>query len=338
VKILFNNVKIVNVATKIQDILNEESILEAQPYIIGNGEEFFKTLGNVTLEGLNHQQPTWNARDMAYGLNRLIEVAKSTEKYLYRVYSREEIEKEPDKKDVHLFHFPGSKEGSFVIIAAGGGYSGVCSLAEAFPTAAKFNELGMTAFCLNYRTGKVGLLPKPMDDLAAGYRLITEHAEEFQVNPNRYAVCGFSAGGHLTAEWGTKHLGYVKYHLNEPEMLMLIYPFITTEKVSEENRDLFFPGMFGHGYTAETMNTYNVDLHIDADYPPVYIVHSQDDDSVPHSLCLVEALKKAQISYKIELPETGGHGFGLGTFTPAAGWIERAIEFWKKNLKMRNIY
>lgn len=329
--------KVVSVVTKIQDILNEESILEAQPYIIGNGEEFFKTLGNVTLEGLNHQQPTWNAKDMAYGLNRLIEVAKSTEKYLYRVYSREEIEKEPDKKDVQLFHFPGSKERSFVIIAAGGGYSGVCSLAEAFPTAAKFNELGITAFCLNYRTGQVGLLPKPMDDLAAGYRLITEHAEEFQVNPNRYAVCGFSAGGHLTAEWGTKHLGYVKYYLNTPEMLMLIYPFITTEKVSEENRDLFFPGMFGYGYTAETMNIYNVDQHIDADYPPVYIVHSQDDDSVEHSLCLVEALKNVQISYKIELPETGGHGFGLGTFTPAAGWIERAIEFWKKNENEKHI-
>jgi len=327
-------VKIVKVTTNIQDILDEESIIEAKPYIIGNGEEFFKTLGNVTLEGLNHQQPTWNAEDMAYGLNRLIEVAKSTEKYLYRVYSWEEIEKDPDKKDVHLFHFPGSKEGSFVIIAAGGGYSGVCSLAEAFPTAAKFNELGITAFCLNYRTGQVGLLPKPIDDLAAGYRLITKHAKQFQVNPNRYAVCGFSAGGHLTAEWGTKQLGYVKYHLNAPEMLMLVYPFITTEKVSEENRDLFFTGMFGHGYTTEAMNSYNVNHHIDADYPPVYIVHSQDDELVTHSLCLADALKKAQISYKIELPEMGGHGFGLGTFTPAAGWIERAMEFWTKIRKM----
>lgn len=321
--------------TTLKEIYSMPQLEKANLYLIGKGETLFQEKENMTLKDLNIVQPTWYARDMAYGLNRLVQIAEWKEPYLYQVYSDEEIKKEPDKKDVQLFHFPGSQKGAFIILLAGGAYGCVCSLVEAFPVAAKLNELGYTAFCLNYRTAQPGLLPKPIDDLAASIRFITKNADEFCVNSNEYIVGGFSAGGHTAAVWGTKEMGYRKYRLPAPEMLMLGYPLITTERMSltmqKEVVDLVLLGMFGENHSYDTRNKYNVDKHVDKYYPPVYIVQSRDDDTVPinNSECFIESLRKARIKFISEQPMLGGHGFGLGTATEINGWVERAIEFWK---------
>lgn len=319
--------------TNLKEIYEEETLRMARRYLIGNGEAIFKE--SITLQDLNNRQPTWNPKDMSYGLNRLLEISQKEDMYLYQVYSKEEIEKDQDKKDVQLFHFPGNEEGRFAIILAGGAYGCVCSMVEAFPIAAKLNEMGFTAFCLNYRTAQPGLLPKPMDDLAAAYRFIEKNSKKFCVNPHKYIVSGFSAGGHTAAAWGTKELGFRKYDLPAPEMLMLGYPFITTVNMYEDFRDLFLLGMLGEKYTEETMNTYNINQHVDSEYPSVYIVQSQDDNVVPFydSECLIEALKNEGIVYCAEQPKTGGHGFGLGSETLAEGWIERAVAFWENKMK-----
>ncbi|WP_433940448.1 alpha/beta hydrolase [Paenibacillus lautus] len=325
--------------TTLGTIYTKDSLKDAKSYLMGNAETYFQEHANLTLKELNTQSPTWYSKDMAYGLNRLVEIAEEEKTFLYQVYSQVEIEAEPDKKEVHLFHFPGSQEGRFAILLAGGAYQCVCSMQEAFPAAAKLNELGITAFCLNYRTGQSGLLPKPMEDLAAAFRLIHKRAGQFHIDPASYAVGGFSAGGHVAAGWGTEALGYRKYGLPAPELLMLGYPFITTvnmtDTVSEEIGAMFLQGMFGAQYTDEIMNRYNVDQHIDAGYPPVYIVHSKNDDTVPiyDADCFIAALDEAGVNYKAELPDTGGHGFGLGSATPVAGWIERAAAFWKDSNK-----
>lgn len=323
--------------TKLKAIYANNSLKKAKAYLMGNAETFFQEHANLTLKELNDKSPTWYSKDMAYGLNRLVEIAEGEKTFLYPVYSQDEIEEEPDKKEVQLFHFPGTEEGRFAILLAGGAYQCVCSMQEAFPAAAKLNELGITAFCLNYRTGQAGLLPKPMEDLAAAYRLIRENAGHFRIDPERYAVGGFSAGGHVAAGWGTEALGYRKYGLPAPELLMLGYPYITAENltrtVSEEIRHMFLQVMFGTQYTDEIINKYNVDQHVDAYYPPVYIVHCKDDDTVPvyDAECFIESLDRAGVAYKAELPDSGGHGFGLGSATPVAGWIERAAQFWAES-------
>lgn len=323
--------------TTLKAIYTKDSLQDAKAYLMGNAEGFFHENGTLTLKELNEKSPTWYSKDMAYGLNRLVEIAEGDSPFLYQVYSAEEIEAEPDKQGVHLFHFPGSQEGRFAILLAGGAYNCVCSMQEAFPAAAKLNELGITAFCLNYRTGQTGLLPKPMEDLAAACRFILEHAQAFRINPASFVVGGFSAGGHVAAVWGTESLGYRKYGLPAPELLVLGYPFITAENMtrtmSEEIRHMFLQGMFGAQYTDEMINKYNVDQHVDAYYPPVYIVHSKDDDTVPvyDAECFTGALDRAGVAYKAEMPDSGGHGFGLGSATPTAGWIERAAQFWAES-------
>ena len=56
-------------------------------------------------------------------------------------------------------------------------------------------------------------------------------------NGERYIVCGFSAGGNLTALWGTKNHGYAAYGLPKPEALFPIYPVTDLHLFPELLRD-----------------------------------------------------------------------------------------------------
>lgn len=290
---------------------------------------------DMCLEDVHAKQPTWSADDMLLGLQRVEALAESKEEFVYSVYGEEEIKADPEKEHVKLFHFPAQSK-AFVILASGGAYGSVCSLSESFPVAAKLNELGVTVFCLNYRVGPPNLMPKPMDDLAAAYRFIAEHADMLEVDPARYAVGGFSAGGHLAASWGTKELGYHKYGCPAPEILLLDYPMISMWKavgrMPEPIRNMMFTGYFGEHYTEETCKPYNIDDNIDKDYPPVYLIQAENDSvvSIENSQKMAELLEQYQIPFRYEHPKTGGHGYGLGSDADAAGWVERALEFWKE--------
>lgn len=327
--------------TKLKEIYEMDSIQEAREYLIGNGTRLILENKNDTLAEFQEKHPTWYAKDLAYGLNRLTAVASEEQEYLFSIYSREEIDREPEKEDVKLFYFP-AKEGKrgkkFVILLAGGGYQAVCSMVEAMPVAAKLNDMGITAFCLNYRVGQRGILPKPLEDLAAAYQFLAAHKEQFGIEPEHYAVGGFSAGGHAAACWGTKCVGSFQYNLPASELLLLAYPAITMENrcksLPPEQWESFLDIVVGDSRSRENCETYCVNRQVDSHYPPVYLVQARDDDMIPEqdSDYLIEALEKQKVPWRAERPATGGHGFGLGSATPAAGWVERAVRFWEEQV------
>lgn len=329
-------------ASEIKELYEDENLAEAKAYLIGNGEALFQIPG-LTFEGIQKKQPTWYAGNMVYGANRLIEAAKKGD-YIYSLYTEEEIKQDSDKKDVRIFHFPAEQgDGRFALLLAGGGYGCVCSLEEAFPVAAKLNELGISAFCLNYRISKEitqeGLLPKPEEDIAAALRFIQEHAREMKIDPERYLLGGFSAGGHAAALWGTQMHGFRYYGMHAPELIMLAYPLVSGKNIKNflqtDAVEGMLKGMFGKDYTQEVASHYYIDQNMDAAYPPVYVIQSEDDDTVPirDSEDLVEALNCSQVRVVYEKLCSGGHGFGLGSNTSGKGWVERAVNFWDELTK-----
>lgn len=322
----------VDVNTKLCDIYDLPDLSLCKKYLITNEDENFTKRGERTLLDMNKDTPSWGAVDIAFGLNRLLELTDN--KYLYNVYSESEIKKCKEKKDVVLFHFPAkSSTKGFALIIAGGGYTSVCSLAEGFPIAAKLNELGITAFVLNYRTKKLKLFPRPLDDVAAALTFISKNASMFDVDQNNYMTFGFSAGGHLAGMWGTRSQGYGKYGFSKPLLSCLGYPLVSTTKMSKDMPfyvKLFLRavlvGLVG-GKKKEELT--QIDDLVDRDYSPCYIVHSKDDPMVSpmqtQSLC--DSLNKYGVKYKVEWQEKGGHGFGLGTKDEICGWVERAVGF-----------
>ena len=74
---------------------------------------------------------------------------------------------------------------------------------------------------------------------------------------------------------------------------------------------------------------FHIDEHADCNYPPSYLCCCKDDLIVSwkNSLALKEKLSDLNIPVKLELGETGGHGYGLGDHVSVRGWIERAMKF-----------
>lgn len=292
---------------------------------------FEKPVTEYTLEELQAMIPSWSAKGQASGLQRVTELAEKQE-ILFDVYAEAECVDDPQKRDVKIWYLPAQGEAKkpFIILNAGGAYQSVCTMVEAFPTAVHFNRMGYHVFCLNYRVGGNGVVPKPLDDLAAAYRYIISQKEQFGLQSEDYAVGGFSAGGNLTCMWGTEKRCYKRYGLPKPLAMFPIYPVVARERLYNFGVDMFLSTMFGeYAESAKYMDSYDAGKLVTEGYPPCYIVHCADDSTVPvgNSTLLKTLLDEQKIPAKLEIGLVGEHGFGDGTGTDVEGWPERAIEF-----------
>ena len=129
-----------------------------------------------------------------------------------------------DREDVTLTTYVINEKGELhgqgkrpaVLICPGGGYFN-CSDREAEPVAMQFAAMGYHTFVLRYSTYTQGrdefpdvfgksIEPNPMTKHPAPVReigmamlFIRKHSDEWAVDMERVAVCGFSAGAHNTA-------------------------------------------------------------------------------------------------------------------------------------------
>lgn len=293
---------------------------------------------------IHKEFPSWDMDAMNKGLARFRKIA-GKQKIMYDVYDQTEWIGEPEKEDVKVFFFPADEQNSekpFILCISGGGYQCVCSVSEAFPAAARFNQLGYNVFVLNYRVrdGNEALFPKPLDDLAAALKFIIKNKKMFGLYNTEYVVNGFSAGAIMTALFGTEKFGYVKYGLPKPLALFPIYPALgtTSEYMMDENsRQQIREYMFGADYDEKVADAYNVPENVTEEYPSCYVVHAKDDPVVSYknAVKLYEILQARNIHAKLELVEFGGHGWGNGDGSGAAGWPDRASHYLTNTIMKR---
>lgn len=257
---------------------------------------------------INVGQSAWDAGQMVYGMNKLCSDAKSGyEVYYDDIYTQNEKNEDERKKDVSLycFHSRSTEKRPYVIMAAGGAYSSVCTPWESLPVCAAFNEMGYTAFAVTYRTsGDFGQMQEEiiLEDISRAISYITNHAEEFNIIPQDYLIGGFSAGAHFVSTWCNEETGYTKYDLPAPAAVCLMYGMNTEykEKIAVPsfirfcNNDPYFKERDFIDYT-----NYLKSRSIEFDYKTV----------------------------------NAPHGFGLGMNTDAYGWAEEAEKFWLSVIK-----
>ena len=171
-----------------------------------------------------------------------------------------------------------------VVLCPGGAYIG-CSLREADPVALRFFARGYQVFTLIYSTGEKAKDFQPLKELSETFRLIREKAADYWVDPERMAVCGFSAGGRLAASLGTlwndeEFLRHYDNHggQNRPNAMVLCYPVITADESAHEgsirNVSGCQPGTPGYEY-------FSLDKHVSQDTCPAFLWHTMEDDCVP---------------------------------------------------------
>lgn len=231
--------------------------------------------------------------------------------------------------DVGVYNFISKKGAPYVLVLPGGGYSDVCSLIEGYSVALALNKMGYNAFIGQYSVGKRAVAPAPCNDVANILKHISENYVNSGVCADEYAVCGFSAGGHLAATWCLNKEGYAKHGLSKPGAAILCYPVITMGKYTHRGSRR---NLLGKNPSPELVAEYSIERCVTSDYPDTFLWHCTHDNVVPYknALLMAEALAGAGVRYELMPVEGTGHGLGLGLGTPAEGWPERAVKFWRK--------
>jgi acetyl esterase/lipase len=235
---------------------------------------------------------------------------------------------------------PEKPNGKAVVICPGGGYRGVAIDHEGFQVAKAFNEVGVAAFVLKYRTPNdttcIDKSLAPLQDAQQAIRLVRQNAEKWQLIPTKVGIMGFSAGGHLASTAATHFSKNADPSVSDttsvkPNFVILGYPVINLtdslmHKGSKEN-------LLGKKTTAEQIKLFSNDLQVTPQCPPTFLVHAADDKTVKveNSVAYYMACLKNGIPVEMHLYPKGGHGFGMNNTTTDDKWFERLLN-WIKNM------
>ena len=243
--------------------------------------------------------------------------------------------------EIHVFR-PARPDGSSLLSMPGGGYGFVSVQNEGLNVAQRFNANGTTVFVLVYRLPGEGWADRhlvALQDAQRAMRFIRSRAADFRIDPARLGVIGFSAGGHLAADLATN---YDKEYYTpvdaadrlsaRPAFAGLDYP-VTNFNIGGPSRSA--ANMFGPNLSRTIVNERSPVLHVDAETPPSFLVHSLDDPVVPleHSLEWIAASRGAKVPVEAHLFAAGGHGYGLNLpyDMPGSSWPHIFATWMRKN-------
>ena len=224
---------------------------------------------------------------------------------------------------------PRRPDGRAVLIMPGGGYSFTSIRKEGIDVALGLASRGITGFVLNYRLPGEGWIDRantPLMDAQRALRLIRANAERFQVDPRRIGVLGFSAGGHLAASLLTlsetpvyRRVDAIDAVSARPDFGGLLYAVSNMDPGRSHGGSR--ANLLGPNPDSAMERRYACDRNITRETPPLFIVHAQDDPTVPfaNAMDLFGAARAARIPVEAHLLLRGGHGFGTRLPTTESG-------------------
>ena len=206
------------------------------------------------------------------------------------------------------------KRRPLILVCPGGGYTFV-SDREAEMFALQWNAYGFHAAVLRYSVAPA-VYPTALLELGKAMQMIKEHADAWDVDPDKILLEGSSAGGHLAASLGmfwnkpflAEKLG-VDSKMLRPAGMILNYPVITSGPYAHDDS---FRSLLGDRYEAKKAEM-SLENQVSADTPPAFLWHTNEDSSVPaeNSLLLALEMRKHHIPVELHLYAKGGHGLGL---------------------------
>ncbi|MHB9028795.1 MAG: alpha/beta hydrolase [Candidatus Latescibacterota bacterium] len=242
---------------------------------------------------------------------------------------KEEIYKEADGSPLKMYvfspahHRAESKTPAIVCIHGGGWAGGSPQLF--FPHARYFAARGMVAFSIAYRlTSREGITPGDcIEDCKSAVRYIRKNAGRLGVDPNRIAILGDSAGGHLAA-----CLGVMDSVFDAPgedrSISALGNAIILYNPVIDLNSDNLLrivpdrPLKGAPGLSREEIGRRVSPIHyVRPGQPPTIILHGQDDTNVApdQSRRFAEAMRKAGNTCDLRLFPKTNHAFVIVNYT-----------------------
>lgn len=241
---------------------------------------------------------------------------------------------------LHQYSTQGTENhtGAAVIICPGGGYGGLAIDHEGHQPAQWFNEQGVSAFVLHYRLGSQGYhYPTQLADVQRAVRYVRANAADFGLDPDRIAVMGFSAGGHLASMAATLYDRPVypaQDKIDEvsarPDFAILCYPVISMDSAFTHRgsrKNLLGPEKVDDEALAASLSS---EKNVTAETPPTFLFQTDADTAVPaeNAVSFYLALRTNGVPAEIHCYQDGPHGVGLYRGDPVLGTWSGLLSNW----------
>jgi acetyl esterase/lipase len=211
------------------------------------------------------------------------------------------------------------RTGAAAIVVPGGGFGVLADEHEGSEAAEWLAKNGIVAFQLAHRTPTnkhAAPHAGPVQDLQKAVIEVRRHAAQYQVDPKKVGVLGFSAGGQVTLIAATNERKFAAdgaAESHKPDFLLVIYPYQIYDPATKSLR---------------------ADIHVDAGLPPTFIAQMGDDAGslAQGSTLLYLELVNRKVPAELHIYEKGGHGFGMRSRPGATGptdWQLRAVDWLK---------
>ena len=227
------------------------------------------------------------------------------------------------------------ENGASILVFPGGGYAGLTWNSEGPAIGQFFQDHGIAAFVVKYRLpSDVTMENKsigPLQDAQQAMIVVRKRAKEWNLDPERVGIIGFSAGGHLASTLGTHYTkAYVPNpdQINlRPDFMILLYPVISMDpKIAEMGSRT---RLLGPQPSDEQVQLFSNELQVTKDTPPTLLIHSADDHlvDVDNSIRFFESLRHAGVQADMTIFDKGEHALVLipkdRWQSIVTSWIER---------------
>jgi acetyl esterase len=197
-----------------------------------------------------------------------------------------------------------------VILVHGGGWIRGDREFNVAPLFEPLSQAGFAWFSISYRLATDFLnLGAAVDDVSDAVAYVRKNAVKFNVDPNRIALVGESAGAHLAslAAMRDPHAVAAVVTLYSPSDLETLAK--TSNAVPSQVREAVRASGLGEMILSHLRSLSPIQ-HVRAGLPPFLLIHGTADTVVPYeqSLRMLERLKAAGVPAELVTVERGGHG------------------------------
>lgn len=275
-------------------------------------------------------------------------------KYLNVAYA---TKSQSEKMDIYL---PNSGNGPFPVIISihGGGFMmGDKADGELTPML-KALDRGYAVVSINYRLSSEAVFPAAVNDVKAAIKYVRANASKYNLNPDKIATWGGSAGGNLSAIAGTSgddksledtSLGNANVSSKVQAVVDWFGPIYfdqmdaqftksglgaANHNASDSPESKYLGATGGLTKVPDLVKKANPATYINKDNPAFFIEHGTKDGNVPteQSKNFAADLKKVLGDSKVNLTLIEGAGHGTSEFSTTEN-VNKVLDFLDKNLK-----